>query len=75
MDRNISLVLIFSLCILGPIAVLVASSFASITALGRNPSATPKIFTAMVIAMLFAVAISVIAMLIVFQLFSKTTGT
>lgn len=72
MSRNVALVLIFSLCILGPIAVLVASSFASISALGRNPSATPKIFTAMVIAMLFAVSVSVIAMLIVFQLFSKT---
>jgi F0F1-type ATP synthase membrane subunit c/vacuolar-type H+-ATPase subunit K len=72
MSRNVALVLIFSLCIIGPIAVLVASSFASISALGRNPSATPKIFTAMVIAMLFAVAVSVIAMLIVFQLFSKS---
>ncbi|MBI5872536.1 MAG: hypothetical protein HZB36_00085 [Candidatus Omnitrophica bacterium] len=72
MSRNVALVLIFSLCIIGPIAVLVASSFASISALGRNPSATPKIFTAMVIAMLFAVSVSVIAMLIVFQLFSKT---
>ncbi len=72
MSRNVALVLIFTLCILGPIAVIVASSFASISALGRNPSATPKIFTAMVIAMVFAVAIAVIAMLIVFQLFSKT---
>ena len=71
MPRNVALVLIFSLCILGPISVLIAASFASITALGRNPSATPKIFTAMVVAMLFAVSLSVIAMLIVFQLFSK----
>ncbi len=72
MSRNIALVLIFSLCIMGPIAVIIASAFASISALGRNPSATPKIFTAMVIAMVFAVAIAVIAMLIVFQLFSKS---
>lgn len=72
MDRNVALILIFTLCILGPVAVIIASSFASISALGRNPSATPKIFTAMVIAMVFAVALAVIAMLIVFQLFSKT---
>jgi F0F1-type ATP synthase membrane subunit c/vacuolar-type H+-ATPase subunit K len=71
MSRNAALVLIFSLCILGPISVLIASSFASITALGRNPSATPKIFTAMVIAMVFALSVGVIAMLVVFQLFSK----
>jgi F0F1-type ATP synthase membrane subunit c/vacuolar-type H+-ATPase subunit K len=74
MTRNAALVLIFALCILGPITVIVASSFASIMALGRNPSATPKIFTAMVIAMVFAIAVAVIAMLIVFQLFSKTNG-
>lgn len=74
MSRNVALVLIFTLCILGPIAVIAASSFASITALGRNPSATPKIFTAMVTAFVFAVAVSMIAMLIVFQLFSKTSG-
>jgi F0F1-type ATP synthase membrane subunit c/vacuolar-type H+-ATPase subunit K len=74
MSRNVALVLIFSLCVLGPISVIMASAFASITALGRNPSATPKIFTAMIIAMVFALAISAIAMLIAFQLFSKSTG-
>lgn len=74
MSRNVALVLIFTLCVLGPIAVIVASSFASITALGRNPSATPKIFTAMITAFVFAVAVSLVAMLIVFQLFSKSGG-
>jgi F0F1-type ATP synthase membrane subunit c/vacuolar-type H+-ATPase subunit K len=43
-------------------------------ALGRNPSATPKIFTAMVIAMVFALAVSVIAMMITFQLFTNKPG-
>jgi len=74
MSRNAALVLIFSICILGPVAVLMASAFASIMALGRNPSATPKIFTAMVIAMVFALAVSVVAMMIVFQLFSEKPG-
>ncbi|MGE5280572.1 MAG: hypothetical protein ACM3L6_07515 [Deltaproteobacteria bacterium] len=74
MSRNAALVLIFALCIMGPVSVLVASAFASIMALGRNPSATPKIFTAMVIAMVFALSVSVIAMLITFQLFSNTPG-
>ena len=54
---------------MGPCAVFAALGFASITALGRNPSAAPKIFTAMVIALVFAQALAVIAILVVFQLF------
>ena len=69
MSRNIALILIFGVCIVGPCAVFAAGSFASINALGRNPSAAPKIFTALVIALVFAEALAVIAMLIVFQLF------
>jgi F0F1-type ATP synthase membrane subunit c/vacuolar-type H+-ATPase subunit K len=68
MSRNIVLVVIFGLCILGPCAVFAASSLASIDALARNPSSAPKIFTAMIIALVFSEALSIIAMLIVFQL-------
>jgi F-type H+-transporting ATPase subunit c len=70
MGRNISIVLIFGLCILGPCAVFALSSFASINALGRNPSSAPKVYTAMIIALAFAQALAIIAMLIVFQLLS-----
>jgi F0F1-type ATP synthase membrane subunit c/vacuolar-type H+-ATPase subunit K len=72
MSRNVALVIIFGLSLLGPCAVFAASSYASINALGRNPSSAPKIFTAMVIALLFAQALAVIAMLIVFQLFTAS---
>lgn len=72
MDQNLALLLIFSLCVIGPCAVFAIGSYASITALGRNPSSAPKIFTAMIIGLVFAESIAVIAMLIVFQLFSKT---
>ncbi len=72
MSRNIALVIIFGISLLGPCAVFAASSYASINALGRNPSSAPKIFTAMVIALLFAQALAVIAMLIVFQLFTAS---
>ena len=72
MSRNIALIVIFGLCVLGPCAVFAAASFASVNALGRNPSSAPKIFTAMVIALVFAQALAIIAMLIVFQLFSQT---
>jgi len=69
MDRNVALTLIFSVCILGPCAVFAASAFASISSLGRNPSAAPKIFTAMIMALSFAEAAAFVAMVIVFQLF------
>jgi len=69
MSRNLALIMIFTVCILGPCAVFAAGSFASITALGRNPSSAPKIFTAMIISLVFAQSLAIVAMLIVFQLF------
>lgn len=71
MSRNLALVIIFGLCILGPSFVFAASSFASITALGRNPSSAPKIFTIMIMALVFVEALAIIAMLIVFQLLTR----
>jgi len=73
MSRNLALIIIFALCILGPCAVFAAGSLASINALGRNPSSAPKIFTAMIIALVFAQSLAIIAMLIVFQLFSSSS--
>jgi len=73
MGRNVALILIFGLAIIGPCAVFAASSFASITALGRNPSAAPKIFTAMIVALVFAEALALIAILVVFQLYGPRT--
>ncbi len=72
MSRNVALIIIFGLCLLGPCAVFAASSYASINALGRNPSSAPKIFTAMIIALVFAQALAIIVMLIVFQLFASS---
>jgi len=66
--RQIIILLIFLLCVLGPSGVMAAAVFASINALGRNPSAAPKIFTAMSIALIFAEALAIIAMLIAYQL-------
>lgn len=70
MSREVALILIFAICVLGPGVVIAATGFASINALGRNPSSAPKIFTAMVILLIFAEAIAIIALLVVFQLFS-----
>lgn len=69
-ERGFEVVFIFAIAILGPSLILAAGGYASIQALGRNPSAAPKIFTAMIILLLFGAAISVIALLVLFQLYA-----
>ena len=64
--------LVLFVAILGPSAVIAAVGYASIRALGRNPSAAPKILLAMIIALIFAMAAAVIALLVLFQLFGTT---
>jgi len=54
---------------LGPAAVIGIVGYAAIKAVGRNPSASTRILTAMIIAFLFAEAIAVMALLMVFNLF------
>ena len=61
--------LVLFVTIVGPSGVIAAIGYASIQALGRNPSAAAKILQAMIIALVFAEGISVIALLIMFQLF------
>lgn len=70
MSRNLALTVIFSLCILGPSAVFAATGFASIQALGRNPTAAPKILTAMTLCLAFAEAVAIVAFLVVWQLYA-----
>ena len=74
MSRNIVIIIIFFFCVLGPCAVFALASFSSINALGRNPSSAPKIFTAMIITLVFAMALAIMAMLIAFQLLSSAQG-
>ncbi|MCQ9205871.1 MAG: hypothetical protein NG737_06135 [Omnitrophica bacterium] len=71
MSRNLALIIVFSICVLGPCGVFAACGFSSIKALGRNPSAAPKIFTAMIIVLVLAQALALIAILTVFQLFTS----
>jgi len=68
---TIVILLVLFAAVLGPAAVIASIGFATIKALGRNPSAAPKIFLGMIIMLVFAEAISIIALLIVFQLFGK----
>ena len=72
MGRNLSLTIIFALCILGPSLVFAVAAYASIHALGRNPFAAPKILAAMTITLLFAESIAIVACLVVWQLYAPT---
>ena len=56
---------------LGPSIVIAAVGYASIMALGRNPSSAPKIMLAMIISLIFAEAIAIIALLVSFQVFTQ----
>ena len=67
--RNFTIALIMLLSTLGPSAVIGAVGFSAVKALGRNPTAAPKILTAMVTAFVFAESIAVIALLIVYNIF------
>ena len=68
--KNLIVILIMALVTIGPSIVIAAVGFASIMALGRNPSSAPKIMLAMIIALIFAEAIAVIALLVIFQVFT-----
>jgi len=70
MSREVSVLLIFMFAIMGPAIIIAASGYASIQALARNPSQAPKIFTAMIMLLMFGAAISIIALLILFQLYA-----
>jgi len=67
--RNFVVFLVLLVTILGPSGVIAAIGYASIRALGRNPSAAPKILQAMIVALVFSESIAVVALLILFQLF------
>ena len=66
---NLALILI--LATLGPSLVIAIVGYASIKALSRNPSAAPKIQTAMILAFIFAATIAILALLILFQVFTS----
>lgn len=67
-----TLALILILATLGPSLIIAVIGYASIKALARNPAAAPKIQTTMVLAFIFAAAIAVLALLILFHVFTAT---
>lgn len=70
MDQHaIVLVGVMMTAVLGPALVIAVVGFATIKALGRNPSAAPKIYLGVILMLIFAEATSIISLLVIFQLF------
>ena len=59
------------IAVMGPSVVIAVLGHAVIKALARNPSAASKYFMGMVILLVFVEAISIIAILVIFQLFGN----
>lgn len=70
--KNLVIIFVMFLTIAGPAAVIAVIGFASIRALGRNPSAASKILPAMIISLVFAEAVAIIALLVLFHIFGTT---
>lgn len=68
-QHAVILIGVMIIAVLGPAIVIAVVGFATIKALGRNPSAAPKIFTGVILMLVFAEATSIIALLVIFQLF------
>lgn len=67
--KNLTIILIMLISTLGPSGVIAAVGYSAVKALGRNPSAAPKILISMLLAFLFAEAIAIFGLLLVFNLF------
>ena len=70
MMKGLIAILIMLMSTVGPAIVIAAAAYSSITALGRNPTSAPKIMLAMIVSFIFAMGISVISLLVVFQVFT-----
>ena len=66
---HFSILLMMFLSTLGPAMVIGLVGQAAVKAVGRNPSASAKILTSMIVAFLFAEAIAILALLMVYNLF------
>lgn len=69
MNNAVIIISVMFIAVIGPAIVIAVIGFATIKSLGRNPSAAPKIYMGVVLMLIFAEATSIIALLIVFQLF------
>ena len=69
--KSFTIILIMLISTLGPAGVIAAVGYSSVRALGRNPSAAPKILISMLLAFVFAEAIAIFGIWAVFYLFGQ----
>lgn len=69
MIQTLTVIFVMLLATLGPAAVIGIVGYAAVKGVARNPSASPKILVSMITAFVFAEAIAVLALLMVYQLF------
>jgi F0F1-type ATP synthase membrane subunit c/vacuolar-type H+-ATPase subunit K len=69
--KNLALILIMIISTIGPSVVIAFVGAESVKSLGRNPSAAPKIFISMILAFIFAEAIAIVGLLVVYNLFGQ----
>jgi F0F1-type ATP synthase membrane subunit c/vacuolar-type H+-ATPase subunit K len=62
---------IMFVAVMGPSIVIAVLGYAVVKALGRNPSAASKIFMGIIVMLIFVESISIIAILVIFQLFGR----
>ena len=67
--QNVIIIVVMFIAVIGPSLVIAIVGAATIKALGRNPSAAPKIYLGVILMLLFAEAASIISLLVVFQIF------
>ena len=67
--QNITVILLMLLSTLGPALVIAMVGRGAVRAVSRNPGASPKILLSMITAFVFAEAIAVLALLVVYNLF------
>ncbi|MDD5477355.1 MAG: ATP synthase F0 subunit C [Candidatus Omnitrophica bacterium] len=68
---TLALTILMFLSTAGPSAVIAFVGYSAVKSIARNPSASPKIFIVMILSFIFAEAIAILALLILYNLFSK----
>ena len=69
--ETLLILFVMLIAVFGPSVVIAVLGYAVIKALSRNPSAASKIFMAMTVLLVFVESISIIGILVIFQLFGK----
>ncbi len=64
--NQITTIFLMLIATLGPAIVIAKVGSDAVKALGRNPSASPKIFLSMMLSFVFASAVAIIALLVLF---------